>query len=167
MMMLTLMMLFCVLAPCRLVRCLCFRETYFSHLQGWSGDGKWRDLYRVIGRESCGNGPITDEEFGGKVQANWESPSCLPPPSPTWRLPVSVDLSNSFISDWPIPSAFPFSNPIQVPPLPHIATSTLKMETVCFSETLAFNYESAWCQNLEQQHCSFPFCLVSHIKGWT
>jgi hypothetical protein len=28
----------------------------------------------------------------------------------------------------------------------------LKMETVCFSETLAFTYESTWCQNPEHHH---------------
>jgi hypothetical protein len=36
--------------------------------------------------------------------------------------------------------------------LPSIATSALKMETVCFSETLASTDESTQCQNPEEHH---------------
>jgi hypothetical protein len=31
--------------------------------------------------------------------------------------------------------------------LPSFVTSALKMETACFSETLASTYETTWCQN--------------------
>jgi hypothetical protein len=49
-------------------------------------------------------------------------------------------------------SAFPPSNPVLIPPLSSIATSALKMETVCFSETLASNYDSTRRQNPEPRH---------------
>jgi hypothetical protein len=39
--------------------------------------------------------------------------------------------------DFPTPSAFPPANPTENCPLPSIATSALKMEIICFSETMA------------------------------
>jgi hypothetical protein len=50
-------MVFWVLAPCRLVgRYQRFEQTYYLHLQGWSGDaGKRMDLCRVGKRESWGS----------------------------------------------------------------------------------------------------------------
>jgi hypothetical protein len=56
------------------------------------------------------------------------------------------------VSDWPTPSASPSSNNTKIPPLPSIATSALKMETVRFSETLVATDESTRRQNPEEHH---------------
>jgi hypothetical protein len=58
------MLLFWVLVSCRLIgRYQRFGETYYLHFQGWSGEaGKWRDLYRVIGRKGWRSGPIREKE---------------------------------------------------------------------------------------------------------
>jgi hypothetical protein len=40
-----------------------------------------------------------------------------------------------------------------------IATSALKMETVCFSETLAPTNQSTWHQNPEEHHHHHPHHL--------
>jgi hypothetical protein len=47
--------------------------------------------------------------------------------------------------------AFHPSRPMQIPLIPNITTSALKMETLYFSETLVSTYESTWRQNPEQQ----------------
>jgi hypothetical protein len=59
--------------------------------------------------------------------------------------------------EWATPSAFASSNPTEIPPLPNIATSALKMETVCFSETLASTDESTRRLNPEEHHQSNLF----------
>jgi hypothetical protein len=60
-----------------------------------------------------------------------------------------------------------------IPPLPSIATSTLKMETICFSETLVSTYKSIWYPNPEEHHLQFNIYLppvipnrLSHIPPW-
>jgi hypothetical protein len=43
-------------------------------------------------------------------------------------------------------------SPLPQPPLPSIAMSALKTETVCFSETSASADKSTWCQNPDEHH---------------
>jgi hypothetical protein len=48
-----------------------------------------------------------------------------------------------------------FLKPYVSPPLPRFVTSVLKMETACFSETLASTYKTTWHQNpIYHQHHS-------------
>jgi hypothetical protein len=48
--------------------------------------------------------------------------------------------------------SLPFLWPYINPSTSQHHTSALKMERVCFSETLAFTYKSAWCQNTKEHH---------------
>jgi hypothetical protein len=86
-------MFFWVSAPCRLIgRCQSFGETYCLHLQGWSGNaGKWRDLYKVKGRERWG----VNQGRGMRAP----KPRTRSPTSPPWKPQISEFLVR-FVTKW-------------------------------------------------------------------
>jgi hypothetical protein len=98
------MKLFWVLAPCRHVgRRQRFGKTYCIHLQGWSGDArKWRDLYRVRGREGWGSGPIRYQGLVFDVSPKrWHLPTRLhatKTPKNFIIIPTAVNTSNLITS---------------------------------------------------------------------
>jgi hypothetical protein len=124
---------------------------------------RWTDTTRneiysfidlLMARNSCNS--VKDYWSKDTLHSSLTS-SLLPSPAPLhWRLlgVLSLAQCNLYLTpSWLAPSfRLPFLPPYIITLIPRIITLALKMETVCFPETLASINESTWRLNPEEHH---------------
>jgi hypothetical protein len=91
-------------------------------------------------------------------------PYPAPSPEPVWRPPIGSDPFSHTPCLWLVPFLQPsFFKPYISPPPPSFVTSALKIEAVCYSETLDSTYETTWRQNQDNTNITLTAARTSNL----